>query len=237
MLIEPYKIPVAQSMIALADSLLLRDGDALARYVCLWAAFNNIYMTIGDGDGLHVTLRQKNGSLATRPVAGVNIPQVDAPLERDLIRNVVRQVPDSVGRALLLHENVSWFAQRTPNWQGSALARDVHGQRLNGVLNVGHTVSRDNPVWAPIDVALHMECVRADGAHAGAAELIPQIVNLLYTVRNNIAHGGKSPDDRSDRDIVLRAAPLLEILVKGLIRNAAHPGRDGVTAQAKPGSP
>ncbi len=79
------------------------------------------------------------------------------------------------------------------------------GRRLNGVLNVGHTLDAALPVCTPIDT--HM-FENAQGSEARDA-LASQILDVLYTIRNNTFHGGKRADDVNDREVLEKALPLL----------------------------
>ena len=44
--------------------------------------------------------------------------------------------------------------------------------------------------------------------------LAKQIVGMLYTIRNNLFHGGKRADDAQDQEILKNAIPLLAIVVR-----------------------
>jgi hypothetical protein len=40
---------------------------------------------------------------------------------------------------------------------------------------------------------------------------------LLYTIRNNLVHGGKNPDEANDIEVVEKALPLLDMVVISFI--------------------
>jgi len=48
--------------------------------------------------------------------------------------------------------------------------------------------------------------------------LTRQIVDLLYTIRKNIMHGGKRFDDANDNTVVENALPMLELIVMSFTR-------------------
>ncbi len=50
--------------------------------------------------------------------------------------------------------------------------------------------------------------------------LAKQVLDLLYTVRNNAFHGGKRADDANDREVVERALPLLALVVDAFLQSS-----------------
>jgi len=48
--------------------------------------------------------------------------------------------------------------------------------------------------------------------------LARQIVDLLYTIRNNFMHGSKKLDDANDIKVVENALPMLELIVTSFTR-------------------
>jgi len=119
---------------------------------------------------------------------------------------------------MIEHPSTHFFANRIPQWRGRRIEEDATGQRLNGVLNVGHTSNPEYPVWSPIDVqALQdYQCGTRDPERYDA--LARQILNVLYTVRNNAFHGGKRTDDANDREVLDNALPLLAMIVTAFVR-------------------
>ncbi len=92
------------------------------------------------------------------------------------------------------------------------------GQRLNGVINVGYTVNTDYPVWSPIDTGQYEAYMQGYRVVEVSNALAMQILDLLYTVRNNAFHGGKRADDANDHEVVERALPLLVSIVEAFLR-------------------
>jgi hypothetical protein len=125
---------------------------------------------------------------------------------------------DDLKRRLVEHPSSSFFVYRTPQWRGQPIARDASGQRLNGVLNVGYTIDDQHPVWTPIDVQTFEEYQAGARDPARADALARQILNVLYTVRNNTFHGGKRADDANDREVLEKALPLLIAIVDSFVQ-------------------
>ena len=48
--------------------------------------------------------------------------------------------------------------------------------------------------------------------------LARQILDVLYTVRNNTFHGGKRADDATDREVLEMSLPLLVMIVESFFR-------------------
>lgn len=116
------------------------------------------------------------------------------------------------------HPSTSFFVYRTPSWRGRRIEFDASGQRLNGVINVGYTVNTDYPVWSPIDTGQYELYMRGYRVVEVSNALAMQILDLLYTVRNNAFHGGKRADDANDHEVVERALPLLVSVVEAFLR-------------------
>lgn len=99
------------------------------------------------------------------------------------------------------------------------IQRDSMGQELNGVMNVAYTISTEYPVWSPIDKEIYARFMRGEPvSDIDINTLVGQIVRLLYTVRNNLFHGGKRFDDANDVEVIDRAVPLLELIVSAFTR-------------------
>jgi hypothetical protein len=116
-----------------------------------------------------------------------------------------------------MHPTVAYFVERTPHWRGESIGKDAAGQRLNGVLNVGQTVNFDYPVWSPIDTSAWRQYVGGHMDPANRDALAKQLVDMLYTVRNNTFHGGKRADDAEDHRVVENALPLLRMIVESFL--------------------
>jgi hypothetical protein len=212
-----YEIPVAYSMVAMATQV--PSVHPLQAFTCYWAAFNNIYVAISERAGKSAQLRKNaDGSLRTRAVGQINIPRVSTVSEREQIDLAFQRFPDELKRRIVEHSSTRFFAYRTPHWRGQPIEKDASGQRLNGVLNVGHTVDAKHPVWAPIDIGMFeaYQSGARNSVHRDA--LASQILDLLYTVRNNAFHGGKSADDANDTAVLEQALPLLVMIVASFVR-------------------
>lgn len=220
MILAQYEIPVAYSMVAMATQLLpAKASHPIETFMCYWAAFNNIYVTVAEQKGRRVRVRRNNdGSLRTRPVGQVNIPEVAVVSEREQLDLAFMEFSNELKRDMIEHPSTRFFVYRAPYWRGQPITYDGNGQRLNGVLNVGYTVDAANPVWTPIDLQSfenYNNGARDEGTRDALAR---QILDVLYTVRNNTFHGGKRADDANDRDVLEKALPLLITIVGAFLR-------------------
>ncbi|MCI0397961.1 MAG: hypothetical protein L0332_16995 [Chloroflexi bacterium] len=192
------EIPVAYSMLELAEVYLVKQTTPpYAEFLCFWAAFNNIYVKIAD---------QKKGGQAKRPG------------EKAQIVMAVNELGDDLKHQLITHDSTRFFAYRIPSWRGHKIEYDASGKKLNGVLNVGRTTSSRHPVWSPIDTKLYENYMQGDQEDVNRDALAEQIVLMLYTVRNNLFHGGKRADDADDNEVLEKALSLVAMVVKHFIK-------------------
>lgn len=218
MILREYEAPVAYSMVELASQFSVDSTHAISKYVCLWTAFNSIYVSLAERAGRMATLvMNAEGLPQTRAFGRLKMPTVAGVTERELLRIAFGCFAAPTKTALLESESTKFFADRIPNWRGCPIERDAWGQRLNGVINVGYTTCRDYPVWAPIDVAEYGRYLEGCKEEEPIDLLSCQILEVLYTVRNNTLHGGKRADDANDLEVVGRATPLLEIVVSAFL--------------------
>lgn len=87
------------------------------------------------------------------------------------------------------------------------------------MLNVGYTTSIRDPVWSPIDTQAYERYQSNPDDNKVREQLAEQILDLIYTVRNNTFHGSKSVDDATDREVVERAFPLLKEIVDSFLQD------------------
>jgi hypothetical protein len=216
-----YDVPVAYSMVALARRSSGIDLPALSNFGCYWMAFNNIYVTIADLKGRRVCLKkEQDGSLRTRQIANLNMPKVVRVSEKEQINLAFGEFAEDLRHRLIVHPSVRFFVYRTPIWRSQRLQYDAAGQRLNGVLNVGDTVSSEHPVWSPIDIRVYERYMEGNQNSEARDTLAKQIQDVLYTVRNNMFHGSKRADDASDHEVVEKALPLLVMIVESFLYNS-----------------
>jgi len=209
-------LPVASSMLENAARIRPRrdGGELFQRYYLYWTAFNNIYTVIAGRKGLQFRIKkQDNGSIITFPNGNVNIPAVETISEKKQIHLVIPEMETEFKHALILHESTRYFVNRIPFWQGRQVESDAFGQRLNGVINVKYTSDSRYPIWSPIDVKYYREYLEKPDDDDKRDFLTGQVLDLLYTVRNNLMHGGKALDDSNDLDVMRNALPLLELIV------------------------
>ncbi|CAA9364642.1 MAG: hypothetical protein AVDCRST_MAG93-7873 [uncultured Chloroflexia bacterium] len=220
MILDNHEVPVAYSMRAMAEDPVHSASQPLQDFVCYWTAFNNIYVTVAEKRGRRASLRRfEDGTLRTRPVAHVRIPQVVTVRERDQIDLAFDELDADLKQKLVEHAGTRFFAHRTPRWQGCKIELDALGQRLNGVINVGYTVDADHPVWSPIDTDQYESYMHGDRDPETRDALARQVLDLLYTVRNNAFHGGKRADDADDHQVMGKALQLLTLVVAAFLQD------------------
>ena len=211
-----HELPIAYSMIRVARTIRRRQDNyhPFQKYVYLWTAFNNIYTTIAYSDGKHSDLILDGYGVPEASYNGsVQIPRVRRSDEKSQIDSAFTEFDRELKQSLILHENTQYFFNRIPSWQGQRIEYDARGQKVNGVINVNFTTRPDYPVWSPIDVVLYPQYLANSNDDNAREFLARQIVYLLYTVRNNLLHGGKRFDDANDIEVVDSAMVLLQIIV------------------------
>ena len=210
----PYEIPVATSLVKLAQGAT----DPLTKYMCLWSGFDNIYTTIADRRGVRPILRVDGDGEPKRTVRGeVRVWLVEAPREAEKLQIVFEEFSENLRKNLVEHNSTRFFAYRTPKWRGQDVEVDADGQTVNGVINVGRTVDPRRPVWSPISVDAYEMCMGGSSSDEHLDLISSQILWLLYTVRNNIMHGGKRADDANDIQVAKHAGALLQVIVDSFI--------------------
>jgi len=208
------EVPVASSMISFIEGATNFDSESIPKFMCLWVAFNNIYTTIGDREGLKPRPKKdKQGNIRVRTYGSVGVPDVEPTRERELLDLSFGKFDNMLKHRLIMHDCTKYFVYRTPRWHNTAIEYDKHGQRVNGVINVGYTTSAKDPVWSPIDESMYESYITDNDNIEHRNELARQILYLIYTIRCNIFHGGKRMDDAYDMEVVKKVIPLLKIIV------------------------
>jgi hypothetical protein len=218
---QRYELPIAYSMIAAARRIRPRrdGGHPFEQYFLFWTAFNNIYTTIAQRKGCRTQIKKNDdGSIVTIANGNVNIPDVVIVNEREQIRLALQEFDDDLKHTLILHKGTSYFVGRIPSWQGIQIEYDTFGQRVNGVIQVNYTSDSHYPVWSPIDFHRYQEYLENPNNEENRDFLARQIVDLLYTIRNNFMHGSKRFDDANDITVVENAFPMLELIVSSFTR-------------------
>lgn len=206
--------PVAHSMVALIRQLPENEYKPFQEFMCYWIAFNNIYTKIADNAGLKPRLMLRpNGKPKTYQKADMQIPKVRHITEKEQMKCAFGNFSEDLKHQLITHPNTEFFVRRIPKLYASRIETDASGQHLNGVINVGFTVNSNHPVWSPIDKNLYEHYLLNNQDSSAKNDLAKQILCMLYTIRNNIFHGGKRGDDADDLNIVEKAVPLLSMIV------------------------
>ena len=218
---QRYELPIAYSMIAAARRIRpRRDGNhPFEQYFLFWTAFNNIYTAIAHREGCRTQIKEDDrGTIVTVANGNVNIPEVVLVSEREQLHLALQEFDHDLKHTLILHQGTEYFVRRIPFWQGIKIEYDAFGQRVNGVINVNDTSDSQYPVWSPIDFQYYEDYLANPDNDENRNFLARQIVDLLYTVRNNIMHGGKKFDDANDISVVENALPMLELIVASFTR-------------------
>ena len=215
-----------EAVVAYANVSFGRKCDnPFAKFTAYWTAFNNCYVTIFNVDGKNQTTVERSNGVVVRIANGsVQIPRVSgAPRERDQLQHIFTHFDQSLKTALVECPSTEFFSNRIPELNGHGpIQRDALGQVLNGVLSITRTVEANNPVWSPFDQPAYARFKAGNASVADVNLLSHQILFLLYTVRNNLLHGGKRFDDATDQKVVENALPLLEIIVRAIVPAAWH---------------
>jgi hypothetical protein len=211
-----HELPIAYSMMAAADRVRpRRDGrHPFDKFFLLWTAFRNIYTIIAHRQGYRIELIvDDDGTIATYTNGNLRIPKVKAISEIEQIHLALGEFDNPLKNSLIIHPSTKFFAERIPAWEGTKIEHDALGQRLNGVINVNYTSRSDYPIWSPIDLQIYGEYLEDPKNEADRDFLTRQIVDLLYTVSQNLMHIGRSFSDANDITVPENALPLLEMII------------------------
>lgn len=213
-------LPFAYAILAAAGRLKpRRDGrHPVEKFFLTWMAFDAIYSAVARRNGVMTELvTAPDGTVATTPNGSVRIPEVLPVSARQQIGQVLGELDGSLKDSLIAHPSTPYFAGRVPFWQGKKIAQDAMGQKLNGVIHVTHTTSAAYPVWSPIDNQVLERYLAAPNNAEERDFLTGQIVDLLYTIRENLSQVGSVFDDANDIAVYEHALPLLEMIVTAFL--------------------
>lgn len=205
--------PVAYSMVELVQQLPEHEYKPFQEFMCYWIAFNNVYTKIADNAGRQPRLMLRpDGTPETCQKAGMQIPKVRPVKEKEQMKCAFSNFSEDLKHQLIAHASTDFFVHRTPKLYGRPIKTDASRQHLNGVINVGYTVN-SNYVWSPIDKNLYDHYLHDNQNSSAKNDLAKQILCVLYTIRNNVFHGGKRSDDSDELEVIEKAVPLLEMIV------------------------
>jgi len=213
--------------LTIADKMLdLVDKDnathPFQKFMCFWIAFNNIYTTnaytLGKNDQL---IKDASGEVQYRDdeLSGLRFPVISTRLnEKDQILKIIKETNIDFQKKLIFNPNLTYFVNRHPIFNGVEIKKDDLGQEVNGVINIKKTINANYPIWSPIDKSLFKKAKEKAIIDEEITKLSAQISLMLYTIRNNLFHGGKEPTDWNESEVVKYALPLLSSLVKFFIK-------------------
>jgi hypothetical protein len=208
-----------RDQIAIAHRLLEAERQPVQSFVCAWAAFEVIYITLAAGAGLRPTFAlRRNGTMETRKEGKIKIAKTDVPSTREQIDVAFQHFGDELKHRLIVHPSTGFFVSRKPTWQGETVEMDGFGQRLNGVIDVSRTVDARYPVWSPISTRLYGHYVRRGGDEKTRDLLARQVIEVLCTVRHNLTQGGDRENQESGPDVLSKAVSLLDVVVRELVK-------------------
>lgn len=217
-----WEVTVAYSMLELAEYSPPKWSHLFQQYMCYWVAFNNIYTTLGDRNGKCAIIRYNpDGTLKTDKSQGFQFVKVDVPRERDLLDLAFDHFSKDLKHDLIMHESTRYLVDRIPRLNGKEVQTDAFGQILNGVMNVGRSLP-GYPSYSPIDRSAYQEYLLGSSDASIGDRLAKQILEITYTVRNNLFHGGKRSDDAHDKEVVEKALPLLKMIVLDFLADIKH---------------
>lgn len=211
-------LPVAASMLQLASSIEVkpRTSQVIPHFMCVWVSFNNIYTKLWhacrDRQGAD---NQPASIFACSEDPTIELKQ-HPKYERQELEHVFAHFTSELKAELLHHSSTTFFAKRTCTIPAAArLLPDV--PRSNGVLNINRSTSTC-PAYTPIDTAA-LRRFRSDPTLAAERDLVSrQAFEIVYTVRNNIFHGGKSATNSNSLRVTANALNLLDLIVADFIR-------------------
>lgn len=212
MVLYRSEVPVAFSMVELAEATKGQHFEPFQQYMCYWVAFNSIYATLKYMD--HVQRHATPGAV---------FPAIrNLPREQEQILAAFHKFSDELKHRLVLHPNTEFFVRREPVWRTPASQGALSS---NGVVNVAKSLYHGEPVVSTIDTAKYEEYRKGNCAGGIRDTLAKEILWVLYTVRCNLFHGGKEPNNENDVEVVSKALPLLQIIVSDFFPPLDNPVR------------
>jgi hypothetical protein len=213
--------------------------DTAGAYIATWIAFNAIYVAEYNQQYARFKKTEDGAKkFVNRYEYGYHMIDVDPVSERDLVQQALKKLPLEFKRELITLPSprgdagdtcLGFFARRVPVWQGIRIEQDIRGQMVRGVINVRETISKGYPRWVPVD-RMMLDDFLAQFKAGVVAEvpkrLIEQVGDILYTVRNNLFHGCKGPEDSNDNQVLENALPMLQAIVNFYLDWTGYPMPD-----------
>ncbi len=196
--------PVAHSMVDHLDHRTRRPTTPFPRYACCWMAFNSIYFV-----AYRDHLQQGNPRPRNKPVN-------ELPSEAEHLQFIATRFTPRLTRRLLKLKAFQFFLNRRPRWHHGDVP-DINGVQPNGVTNIGKSIYSAQPVLAQLDRAMVARIDTPAQLPADQDALAAQIVFMLFTVRNNMFHGGKELLDPNANTVLRNAYMLLRRIVDSFL--------------------
>ena len=217
-------VPVAYSMLDLVGKS--SDMDQFQEFMCYWIAFNNIYTVISLEKDQRKFQHKADGSIETEKNGSVDIPKVKGYHKEGeaIFDYAFDDFSPDLKIYLICHPSTKFFVNRSPKWKGEKIEVDEKGQKLNGVIQLQLTIDRSNPVWSPIDIDAYNRYAVDKKPKAEDQDLLAeQVLGVVYTVRNNAFHAGKTAHEMIEGPVIRHALELLKVIVHSYIPSAASP--------------
>jgi len=193
-------------------------------FVFLWFAFNQLYnfhcydmhspCVLGHKMALDLMPRRIRSSPSDQALyCGYGEKGHRNVAEWGRITCVVRFLPENVRDELLRADEVNFFLSRrafSPRSGRWSVPRA-------GVLNI-HRTKAESPQELLYTLGFVSACQRYQSNEIDSCEAIQHLAYLLYTIRCNLMHGGKTYRSENSRDVVAHAVPLLRKIVITLQR-------------------
>jgi len=191
-----------------------RDGGHFyQQYFLYWTAFNNIYTVIAYKKGIHTQIKKRaDGSVFTALNGNVHIPEIVEVTDKEQMYLALHEFND-LKQSLIRHKGTQYFLTRLPYWKGKPIEYDAFGQKVNGVLAINYMSDSQYPVWSPIDQKYYQAYIENPDNPEIRNFLAGQILDLLFTIRNNMMLGSREFDDSNDQKVIENALPMLALIV------------------------
>ena len=200
MVFDNIEAPVAHSMVDHLNAMAVPPDTPFTKFSCCWMAFNNIYFLVS---------KQK----ADQEAAGGGKVRTKPPAEWEQHEFILKEFTPQLKNELINSPAFQFFLNRRPRWGGSDVMVDDNGNRANGVTNLAKSAYKGRPVLATIDEARYRRWLTAARTPQDTDGLVAQIVDMIYTVRNNTFHGRKELLDPVARAVIDNAYELLRMIV------------------------
>ncbi|HEY4312833.1 MAG TPA: hypothetical protein VGN12_25510 [Pirellulales bacterium] len=201
---DRIEAPVAFSMVDHLDHPTQQPTCVFARYACCWMAFNNIYF---------VALR---GKLATNPKYCQDRKPHEMPSEKCHLTFIASQIVPGVLQQVIESPSFEFFLTRRPTSLHGNVP-DIQGVPPNGVTNIARSIYANVPKVSGLDRTIAGRVGTKNQLATDEGAVAAELVMMLYTIRNNMFHGGKEFDDPNANEVLREAYVILRNIVDSFL--------------------